>query len=405
MPGGIGDGLGLLTRPDFARLFTAYLITYSGNAMTPIAMAFGVLELTGSTRDSSLVIAAPTVAQIMMLSIGGALADRTARQRLMVSAESLAATSQITIATLFLTGYASVPVLILLMLVNGVAVALNVPATTGFITQVVQREELQAANALLGAARNGAMTMGAALGGVMVATFGAGITIAVDAATFAVAAVLIGTMTVRTQAPAEKASLLTDLRLGWNEFIAHQWLWSIVLQFSIIVAGFAAVFGLLGPAITRQEMNGAVDWGFIAASYGIGMISGGLLAMKVKVIRPMLFGTHCMFLWAAVPLALSVLAPIPVVVLAAFMSGMGAQMFFVLWYTTLQKEIPGNLLSRVAAYDHLGSIALAPLGIVAGGFLFELLGGQTTLLIAAATIIVPTALVLMVPGVRQLRAT
>jgi len=399
----IKEGLGLLKQRDFARLFTAFLITYSGNAMAPIAMAFGVLELTGSTRDASFVIAAPTVAQIMMLLIGGALADRSSRQRLMVSAESLAATSQFIIATLFLTGHASVSALTLLMLINGVAVALNVPATTGYITQVVEREQLQAANALLGAARNGAMTMGAALGGVIVAAFGAGVTIAIDAATFAIAAGLIGTMRVRAQVPTQKASLLTDLRLGWNEFIAHQWLWSIVLQFSIIVAGFAAVFGLLGPAITRQEMNGAVDWGFIAASYGIGMITGGLLSMKLTVIRPMLFGTNCMFLWAAVPFALAILAPIPVVVLAAFVSGAGAQLFFVLWYTTLQKKIPANLLSRVAAYDHLGSIALAPLGIVVGGFLFELLGGQTTLLIAAATIVVPTALVLLVPDVRRLR--
>jgi hypothetical protein len=65
--------------------------------------------------------------------------------------------------------------------------------------------------------------------------------------------------------------------------------------------------------------------------------------------------------------------------------------------------VPSQLLSRVSAYDHLGSIALAPLGIVAGGLLFEAIGPRPTLLIAAAAVIVPTAAVLLVPGVRQLR--
>jgi hypothetical protein len=75
-----------------------------------------------------------------------------------------------------------------------------------------------------------------------------------------------------------------------------------------------------------------------------------------------------------------------------------------LWYTTLQTHVPGNLLSRVSAYDHLGSIALAPLGLVIGGMLFESLGPRPTLLIAVVAILLPTALVLLVPDVRRLRS-
>ena len=75
-------GLRLLRRPDVGRLFVAYLITYAGTAMAPIAMAFGVLELTGSTEDAAIVIAAPTLASIAVLLIGGVLADRTSRQKI-----------------------------------------------------------------------------------------------------------------------------------------------------------------------------------------------------------------------------------------------------------------------------------------------------------------------------------
>jgi predicted MFS family arabinose efflux permease len=400
----IRQGLRLLRKPDFARLFLAYLITYSGSAMTPIAMAFGVLELTGSTRDSAYVIAAPIVAQIAILLVGGVLADRTSRQRIMIFAESLAAVSQFAIAALFIFGFATVPLLAALMLVNGVAIALFTPAVTGFITQVVERHELQAANSLLGAARSSAFMAGAALAGVLVALFGAGITIAIDAATFAVSATFLVGITARHQDKAEVVSMLEDLRLGWREFVSHQWLWVIVLQFSIMVAAFEAVYGLLGPAIAKLHMNGPIDWGIIAASSGFGTVVGGLVAMRLNVQRPMLFATCCCFFMAPTSLTLAALAPVYVVAVGAFTAGVAGQIFAVLWYTTLQTRVASTMLSRVSAYDHLGSIALAPLGLVIGGILFEAIGPTPTMLIAAGAIILPTICVLLVQDVRTLRA-
>jgi MFS family permease len=142
------DGLPLLRQPDIGKLFIAYLITYTGTAMAPIAVAFGVLELTESTRDAAIVIAAPTLASIVALLFGGVLADRTSRQNIMVMAEALAMMARLSIAILFLTDLATVPRLTFLMLINGVAMALTAPAATGLIVQLVDREDLQAPNAL-----------------------------------------------------------------------------------------------------------------------------------------------------------------------------------------------------------------------------------------------------------------
>lgn len=399
---GIREGLKLLQRPDFAKLFIAYFISYSGTAMAPIAMAFGVLELTGSTKDSAIVIAAPTTAQILILLMGGVLADRTSRQRMLVTADILAMCSQMTIAILFLSGHATVPLLAGFMLVSGVAYALRTPAATGFIPQIVSREELHAANSLLGASRNGAMMMGAALAGVLVATLGAGYTLAIDAISFGISAIFISTLKPNPQATPEKATLFEDLRLGWREFTSHTWMWTIVLQFSLVVAALEGVFGLLGPAITKLYMAGAIDWGIISASLGLGTLVGGLLALKLKVKRPMLFATFCVFFFSLIPLTMAGPFAVFVIAASAFIGGIAIQIFSVLWYTTLHKQIPAHLLSRVSAYDHLGSIALAPLGIIAAGYLFEAIGARETLLIAAATIIVPTLCVLTVREVREL---
>jgi len=393
-----------LRNPDVARLFVAYLLSYTGSAMAPIAMAFGVLELTGSTRDAAIVIAAPTMASIAVLLVGGALADRLSRQKIMATADTLAMLAQLTMAALFISGNATVPLLTGLMLVNGVAIALNAPAATGLIVQLVDKSQLQTTNALLGMARHGAVAGGAALGGLLVALYGAGITLAIDGLSFGLSALLVLSLKPKPQRPLAAASMVQDLVLGWKEFTRHRWLWVIVLQFSLVVAGLEAVFGLLGPAVAREQMNGAADWGIIAGVFGLGMIIGGLLGVVIRPRYPIRFGSLWVFSFSLVPLALALALPVYAVAICALLAGIGGQIFSTLWNTTLQQRIPVELLSRVSAYDHLGSIALAPLGILLAGFLFEFIGSRDTLLLAAAVIIVPTAVVLLVADVRQMQA-
>lgn len=393
-----------MKRPDVAKLFTAFLISFLGTAMTPIALAFGVLELTGSTSKAAIVIAASTTGQIIILLVGGTLADRTSRHRILVGADLLAFCSQAVMAALFLMGHATVPLLAGFMLITGVAYALHQPAMTGFIPLIVSRDELHSVNALLGVARNSSITLGAALAGVLVATVGVGMTILIDAISFAVSALLIYTLKPRQQEPPEAATFLTDLRIGWSEFIRHKWLWTIVIQFSILVAALEAVFGLLGPAVAREQLGGAVSWGIIAAGMGLGTVAGGLIAFRLRARRPMYLASLLVLLFALEPLALSVPFSVPVVTVAFFISGTAGQIFGVLWYTTLQREVPPALLSRVSAYDHLGSVGIAPLGIVVAGYLFEAIGPQTTLLICSACVIVPTLAVLCVREVRELES-
>ena len=395
-------GFSLLRKPNVNRMFIAYLVSYTGTAMAPIAMAFGVLELTGSTADTAIVIAAPTLASIAVLLFGGVLADRTSRKLIICSADSLAMIVQLGIAGLFLSGFASVPWLTLLMLVNGIAMALHAPAATGFIIQLVDKEELQAANALLGIARHGAIAGGAALGGILVAVFGAGITLAIDALSFGLSALLVASVRPKMQARPDPATILEDLRLGWREFTSHTWLWVIVLQFTLIVAVHESIFGLLGPAVSREQLNGALDWGLIASAFGVGTLAGGIWGMRIQPRYPMRFATICVLFFCGVPLALAVPLPVGLIAAAAFVSGFAGQLFAVLWYTTLQTKIPPHMLSRVSAYDHLGSIALAPLGIVVAGILFESLGHRVTLHIAAASVIIPTLLAFCVRDVRMM---
>ena len=112
----------------------------------------------------------------------------------------------------------------------------------------------------------------------------------------------------------------------------------------------------------------------------------------------------CVFTFALPALLLSVFAPLWSIALGFYAAGLCVQVFGVLWNTTVQTMVAPEALSRVSAYDHMGSIGLAPLGIAATGWLVEGMGAQETLWIAAAMILLPTAAVLAVPEVRSLRA-
>jgi len=327
------------------------------------------------------------------------IADRTSRQKVIVLSEIVAMTAQLSVAILFITGCATVWNLAFCMLFNGFALAFNAPASLGFITQLVDKEDLQSTNALLGIARNASMIGGAALGGILVALVGAGYTLLIDALSFGFSAFLVWTLKPKQQVTVEKTSLIADLKLGWHAFSTHTWVWVIVLQFAFVVAAFQSVIALIGPAVANIYYNGAQDWGFIVGGFGVGLVLGGLIGFRLRAKYPLRIATLSILIYCLVPFSLSVPVPVLWVAFAAMLAGMGGQIFGIIWISMLQLHIPPHLLSRVSAYDHIGSISLTPLGIIAAGYLFEMFGYQFVLVFAGLMIAIPTIITLCVKDV------
>jgi len=394
-----------LRERNLVRLVSARFCGAFGTAMAPVAMAFAVLELTGSPRWMGLVIASQTAAQVAVQLFAGALADRWPRRRLMVCGDLLAATSQASLAWLLLTGRPGVATLAGWMAVNGLAFALVWPASVGIVPQVVERGRLQSANAFLSLARSGAMGLGGAGAGVLVATAGPGWALAVNAVAFVASATLVAGIRLGDVEPrAASASLLRELREGWQEFTAHRWLWAIVAQFSLVVAAWNGGFLVIGPVVAQRALGGAAAWGWVAGVFGAGLLVGGVLGLRLSVARPMWVATLCVFGFALPLLALAGPMPLAWIAAGAFVAGVGHELFTVLWFTTLHTHVSPAALSRVSAYDILGSIALAPLGEAVAGPLVESLGARSALLLAVACIALPTLAVLGVREVRTLRS-
>ena len=205
---------GPLARREFRLLFLARGISFFGSAIAPVAIAFAVLDLTGSASDLGLVLAARVVPQIVFLLVGGVWADRLPRHLVMVASDLLTGGAQAATAALLLTGSAEIWHLIVLQAVGGTAFAFFFPASTGLVPQTVEAPLLQQANAILRMALNAGSIGGAALGGLLVAAVGSGWALAIDAGTFFVSAGFLGVMRVKRAERLQTPRFLSELAPG-----------------------------------------------------------------------------------------------------------------------------------------------------------------------------------------------
>ncbi|MFD7900093.1 MFS transporter [Streptomyces sp. NPDC059743] len=402
------DSRRLVRRPawagrNYTLLTAAAIVTNLGSQGALVASAFAVLESGGDAGDVGLVAAARTVPLVLFLLVGGALADRLPRHRVMVAANALNCVSQACFAVLVLAGEPRLWQMMVLAGLGGTGHAFFSPASEGMLLSSVDGAHAGRAFALYRMAMHGAGIGGAALGGALIAAFGPGWVLAIDAAAFLLAGALRAFLDVsHVPVRAPGGGMLADLRDGWREFIGRPWLWSIVVQFAVVNAVVVAAEAVYGPLVARDELGGPGPWGLALAAFGAGTVGGALLMMRWRPRRLLLAGTLCIFPLALPSAGLAV--PLSAAALAAvmFLTGISVEVFGVSWMTALHQEIPEEKFSRVSAYDWLGSIGMVPLATALAGPAESAFGRSAALWGCSALIVLLTAAVLTVPDVRRL---
>jgi MFS family permease len=375
--------------------------------MAPIGLAFAVLTITKSPGALGLVLAARSIPLIAFMIVGGAVADRMSRSRLLGLSNLGSGVTQGVVAIMLLTGSKSLGIIAALQVANGTFSAFTTPAMAGVVPQLVDVAGQQRANSLLSAAKAFTNIVGRPLAGVMVVVAGGGWVVALDAVSFlvaAIAAMRLGLVDPVTSAPvtSESGNLLTDIRDGWAAFRMTRWIW--VGAASVMAANClqAGIWTVLGPA-TATHTIGAAGWGLVVASGAIGLFVMSAAMYRLRPRYLLRFGFVCLPL-AAVPLVtLSVSHNLVVLCAAAFIGGLGMDGLNVAWTTSLQSHVPPAMLSRVTAFDNVGAfvaipigqVAVAPAAAVLGANRVECLGG----LLFAMTAVLP----LLLPEVRSLR--
>jgi hypothetical protein len=396
----------VLRERDYRRLFAAQATSLLGDQMVTVALAFGILDRGGSASDVGIVFAARALALIAFLLGGGVVGDRLPRRAVLVTSDVVRVGSQGAIAAVLLSGGHAVWPLAALSALTGAANGVFNPTATGFLPEVVSAARVQEANALRSLASSAGRIAGPLVAGLLVATAGAGWALAVDAATYAVSAVLVARISVtgrRAHDAPTPDTFLTELRTGWTAFRTRTWLVAIVA--SAAAGNFVlGAWKVLGPEVAKTDLGGVGAWAAITAASGAGGVLGGLLALRLAPRRPLVFAMLAFGLFY-LPMALLALpAAAAVIAVAAFAGEIGMVLANTVWESTLQRHVEPHLLSRVSAYDWLGSFVFDPIGLAVWGPVAALTGTGDALWIAAAVGVLSIVAPLLVPAVRALPA-
>ena len=393
---------GIPAQRAFRLLFAAQSISALGDRLVPVALAFAVLNLTGSATDLGVVLAAQTIPLVLFVLVGGVWADRLPRRLVMATSDLVRATSQGVCAALLLTGSARLWELAALQAVYGTARAFFDPAALSVVPQTVDADQLQRANSLIALTGNVAAVAGPGVAGVIVAAAEPGWGLAFDAVTFLASAACVRAMPPVVVEVRKRATLLHELRHGWGAFRARRWLWVTVACFTLYI-GFAwAPWQVLGPQVARLSLGGPGAWAAIAVALGAGSVAGGVIALRARPRHP--FRLSFAIFAVVTPTLFALVAghaPLAVILPVAVIDGSSGTMFNTFWFTAVQSDVPAAELARVMSWDYFGSVAILPLGQALSGPVAAALGSSTTLYFAAALAALLFGVGLAVPAVRN----
>ncbi len=385
----------VLRQRDFFNLFLGQAASTIGDRIVFVALALYVTEI-GSPTDVGIVLAAATLPLVGFLLIGGVWADRLPRNEVMIVTDLVRFGLHAALAALIFTDAVEIWHIVVIEALFGTAEAFFRPAYTGLVPQTVPEEMIQDAKAAGSTVETVAEFAGPALATALVLGLGAGWAFALDAVTFLVSAFFLTRVRTRERgAPPERQTMLEELREGYAEVRSRAWIWVTVVAFAVALLLSFGPWTTLGPTIAEDEYGGSGVFGLLAAAMGAGTMLGALLGFRWRPLYPMRVGFLFTLPWPAVTAAFALGAPLVLLVPLFAAAGVGLALFGIWWDTALAERVPPHTLSRVSAYDWMGSLALLPLGYLLAGPLGEALGSSLVLGVGSllATLVLAAGLV------------
>jgi predicted MFS family arabinose efflux permease len=390
----------ILKRPHYRRFLVARFISNFGNGMGPIALAFGILHMRGGSASLlGWILGIQTIFMLLMSPMGGVIADKYGRIRILGLMDIIGGSAFLIQAAFFSTGHVPLAVFIIVNVIFGLSWGVFWPAFGGLMPALVDEDDLQKANSTNQFVANIAIITGTAVGGILVSTIGSTLALTVDALSFIFCGLVVFSMRHLTEQAESETSMIDDLIHGWKIFLSFRWIVVIVAAFGLIVMCWAAAENILGPLVSLKSFSGAKSWSIVLSAEAAGYIVGSLLGMKIKPKYPMRF---LMLMTFSVSVYIFTLAgPLKLWMIAAcaFVWGISLDLWGAIWTTALQKEVPRDSLSRVSAFDGMGSLSLRPLGLAIAAPVADWLGLTHALEIFAGISAVAIAATLVVPQV------
>jgi predicted MFS family arabinose efflux permease len=394
----------ILKRPHYRRFLVARFISNFGNGMGPIALAFGILHMRGGSASLlGWILGIQTIFMLLMSPMGGVIADKYGRIRILGLMDIIGGSAFLVQAIYFGTGHVPLAVFIIVNVTFGLSWGVFWPAFGGLMPALVDEDDLQKANSTNQFVANIAIITGTAVGGILVSTIGSTLALAFDALSFIICGCVVFSMRHLTEQSESETSMLDDLIHGWKIFLSFRWIVVIVAAFGLIVMCWAAAENILGPLVSLESFSGAKSWSIVLSAEAVGYVVGSLLGMRVKPKYPMRFLMLMTFSVSVYIFTLAGPMKLWMIAACAFVWGISLDLWGAIWTTALQKEVPRDSLSRVSAFDGMGSLSLRPLGLAIAAPVANWLGLTRALEIFAGISAVAVAATLVVPQVWNMR--
>jgi DHA3 family tetracycline resistance protein-like MFS transporter len=399
-----------LRQRDFALLWFGMTISLLGDGIYFVAIAWQVYDLSDSPTSLSLVGLSWSIGMVACLLAGGVASDRFDRRLVMIGADTVRLVAVLAMGVLAVTGHVEVWQLIALSVLYGGAEAFFGPSFSALIPQIVPAVDLVQANAFQEVMRPATYRLaGPAIGGLLVAGFGAGTAFLVDAGTFMAAIACVAAIRSRhVPSPAAvRTSVAQEVREGLRFVRSQAWLWATLVAASVSLLVFWGPIEVLLPYIIRHDLHGpASTFGLVLAMAGLGGILASLVLSERGLPREKVRMMYLAWGLGLLPISGYALATATWQLMAlGVLYGVGMSLGMVVWTTLMQTRVPPGLLGRVTSLDWLVSIGLTPISFALTGPIAAAVGSDATLIGAGLIGCLSTlALYVLVGDLRRDRA-
>ncbi len=375
-----------LHRPAFRRVFAGTLSSNIGTWMQNVTLIALAYSLTGDAWFVGLITFAQLGPMLLLSPVGGALADRIDRRRIMVTIAATQATLSMLLAVVALDDSPNRAVLVVVVLGIGCAGAVNGPTANATLPSLVPREDLQPAIALNSVSMNSSRVLGPLLGGLFGALGGASLVFGLNALTYAF--VIIALMSVDVDfSPTGRAGEppLAQLRRGLAAARADSLITRVLLTISLLSL-CSLVFIYQMPLLAERQL-GLTGWRFnvLFASFAMGAALGAAAMGSMLSRRDRAAITRVALAVFAVALAtFGTTHLVPVAFVSAIVCGACYFVTVTALSTTLQMRVDDEVRGRVMGLWMMAWAGLVPLGGLIAGPIIDMVGISPVLLFGAA---------------------
>jgi DHA3 family tetracycline resistance protein-like MFS transporter len=397
-----------LRHRDFALLLSGQSISLIGDGFFHVALAWQVYLISNVPTALSFVGLAATLPLVIFVLLGGAMADRYDRRKVMIGADILRGLAVAAMGVLSVLGVLELWHVAALMALVGIGDAFFNPASTALVPDLLPEHELPQANALQGVLRRLMISLaGPAIAGLLIALFGPGPAFVIDGLTFGVSAVALVLIHHRPMPHEVIGSgvrhTLGQMKEGFDYVRSKPWIWATLLSALLSLLFFLGPVQVLLPfQVKNQLLEGPESLGLIYAFGGVGSI---IMALAIGHFGIPKRRVTWMYLSWTLGIAFMAVYGVMTALWQALLVMMVTHAFFelgqVIWTTMLQQQVPSRLLGRVSSLDWMISLGLVPVSYALTGPVADVLGPGQTMVAGALIGAVLTIVLLFVPGVRD----